>query len=385
MNHTAIAIVDANFEFVKAVNADTNAAIKEAKKEVFVNLVKKTSTRPCCAHCLSEKHGKPYVTPDGRVTSAFQNKAKASKGYSRGSKKEKRILEFFDDKSFRKAQSEDGPPPRSLAVYEASQNSLFRAALDWITQLAVGVWFFYGCTVCGCYPYESNRWWRIIRPKVGDLKDGLSQATQGCYWACGGCLSPWSWGTGGERRLFCIGALGGSLPPLFGFVGNTQGTEVENTIHFLKGATALKYWGDRDLAKGDLKENLLMLISEINQRVSEKLAKALPKQTRKIVAADPSTKYYGDNGRVYCEDSRLSLELPGTQYNALDINLIDPTPDYFSLEEVQTLLDCCAAFLDIDATPVVTPSDKASKWRIQAKSKDYKDSVAVLTARMSRL
>ncbi len=70
----------------------------------------------------------------------------------------------------------------------------------------------------------------------------------------------------------------------------------------------------------------------------------------------------------------MSLETPGWQYKCLDLKKIQARREVvveFSHAEVMTILDCCAAFLDVDAVEPTGKKAKDTKWRIQTQSATY--------------
>ena len=150
---------------------------------------------------------------------------------------------------------------------------------------------------------------------------------------------------------------------LFGFVGNTQGTEIENTITYLKAARMLKHLQTRAITKN----TLLDVLSEVNSKVVAKFTRAIPSEITVATAADPSKTYGPERGTIYCEDRRLSLETPGVQYKCLDLKKIQARRSEvveLTHEEVMLILDCCASFLDVEAVECNTPSLKATYWRL---------------------
>ena len=154
-HHTCLANVTPDNAFVKKLTPDMEKALHEASGKGFENkALTKPICRSVCAFCLQDAHGEQYTdtvkTPEGEVSTvrqSFRNKAKASKGFFRGKGKEAKIMEIFDEKAIRQAKAEDGPPVSAAAIHAAllESDSIFRAALDWITELSVFTYFYYGC------------------------------------------------------------------------------------------------------------------------------------------------------------------------------------------------------------------------------------------------
>ena len=82
------------------------------------------------------------------------------KSIFRGKGKEAKIMEIFDEKAIRQAKAEDGPPVSAAAIHAAllESDSIFRAALDWITELCNFVYFYYMCTYCMKCPSTGGAW-----------------------------------------------------------------------------------------------------------------------------------------------------------------------------------------------------------------------------------
>ena len=263
-----------------------------------------------------------------RATSKFVNLAKASKGMSRGKVTEDRTMKFFDEKAERLMKAGrlvdiSGNVIKevrsSAAVWKAlKESSDFRASVDWHTEIAGGaVRIHYGCWVCGTWTVTSNTWWRMIPSKIGDLRDGLSDALAGCFWACGECCEEWTWGTGGHKRLIMIKNAEGKTH--FATVGETHGTDIENLIHFLKAARALSYLNGRELTK----VNIMALLAEVHVLAVRQLREQIPDQLRTVRSADPQLKYNERGIRWYCESPVLSLNKIGSKYDVIDKKLIE--------------------------------------------------------------
>ena len=378
----AIALVHADDRtFAKTVNADIYKAIRETQKAYakFQNLVDGRPVCHVCAWCMNKNHGvDTYVetikVPGTervveRATSKFVNLAKASKGMSRGKVTEDRTMKFFDEKAERLMKAGrivdiSGKVIQevrsSAAIFKALKDSPdFRVSVDWHTEIAGGtVRIHYGCWVCGTWTVASNTWWRMIRSKIGDLRDGLSDPLAGCFWACGECCEEWTWGTGGHKRLIMIKNAEGKTH--FATVGETQGTDLENLIHFLKAARALSYLNGRALTK----VNIMALLAEVHVLAVRQLREQIPGQLRTARSADPQLKYNERGIRWYCESPVLSLNKIGAKYDVIDKKLIEGPVEEISLKTLEYILLAAAATLDIEQCPPEGPAAAAAKKKV---------------------
>ncbi len=366
--HTWFANLHEDNSFAKVGNVKLHQVLERTHGDF--NNKKAASIREVCAVCCGKHHGRDdywtvVVSDDGseilKPTSTFSNLAKKSKGQNRGSKKLDFMIKGHDEKQMRKQALEAGPPVQAKDVYEAmTRSNMFRVALDWIVEISCFCYFFYGCS-CGLYPIHSGKWWRLVR-QILELKAGLTTASSDqAKWFCGSCLSPWSWGGDGFKRLFVIGDFGGDTaryPPLLGYVGQTEGTSAEGKIQFLKGCQMLRQLQGREITY----DHIIQVINEVNDRATKKLTKAL-KETRVVTAVDPSSNEKLWNYKVYCENTTLSLSTPGTRYHCIDTKMSTQHIEEFTADELNELLDFCAACLDIDSAPssALQPAQKKAR------------------------
>ena len=106
-------------------------------------------------------------------------------------------------------------------------------------------------------------------------------------------------------------------------------------------------------------------------------------EIRTVSAADPST--LPDHLRTYCEDDRLSLRRAGQCYRAIDKALIKQEVSTLSLEEVETLLDICAAGLDIETYEPAGPAEKRLRNALLYDNRVFAESRATLRGILSRM
>jgi ribosomal protein S27AE/DNA-directed RNA polymerase subunit RPC12/RpoP len=260
LNQSAVAYVDKKGNFAKCPNPDVHKAIQKARKENgtgFQNFPGLgVSVQQICAVCGEEMHDVQkgeYVTwrpgKDGTMvpfpTNYWMNKAKQTKGVSRGKSSKLRALKTWDERFERLRDIEEGPVKvTSVQVASAMTNEDFCKGLDWITELATFCYMFYGC-ICGLYPLASNMWWRLKRECVIATAGNTVAGAQKDYrWHCGACGVRWTWDALGSQRLLCVGNFEDeNCNAFFAYIGDTKDTPLENTINYLKGCFSVNVWG----------------------------------------------------------------------------------------------------------------------------------------------
>ena len=349
-------------------------AMREARGSTFENRFTGESVRSVCAWCAEkffpDKQWVDHQTWE--TTSAWNNKAKESKGFSRGKSKVHRVLNINDQKALRKAAIGDAKPVSAKELFtEMRRNPDLRKASDWIVELCAFAYFWYACKVCGTFPVRSNMWWRLIRLVV-EYTEGLeSSSSDDGHWHCGCCCAQWNWATGGACRVFGIGNMvDESQPVMWAFVGDTAGTKLETKINALKCCTALRELDGKEVTRA----NLITAIESLNSRAEKKLAHVLGvKRTRWIESKDPSGVH---NHKVFVGDESLMLKYPGTKYLAVDLNMVkEQTQDIihtFDPHELDELLDMCAACLDLSQAKPQGPAQKKALSDIQWYSPTFK-------------
>lgn len=402
LNQSAVAYLDKgkNWDFSKLPNFEVHKAIQKARADngaAYQNMPGVgSSVTQVCAICAEELHDVPkgtYVTYRPRVladpgpgpddvmvpfpTNTWENKARQTKGISRGNKSKLSALKTWDEKFERQRKLEEGPVKvTSVQVAEAMKSEEFCQALDWITELATFCFLFYGC-VCGLYPLASNWWWRLKRLCVqATAGKTVAGAAKDYRWHCGECGKHWTWTEGGHQRLLCVGNFEDEgCNAFFAYIGNTKDTTLENTINYLKGCRMLTQLDGRPVTR----ENIVATIQEMNNNTAKKLSRVLKRETRTVVSKVPDVP----NWAPYCEVPELSLHRGGIPYICIDLNLVQlekevPTLD---LEQLEELLHQCASGLDIEGMPPKNDNQTAARNRV-LKSAAFGEARANLRSRI---
>jgi hypothetical protein len=312
-------------------NTNVNAGKKALLGGNFINAATDEQSYLTCAKCCGVKHNAVYVDGDGKVTSRFQNLAKATKRCKLPTKKLEMIVESMQ----RKAAKEGGAPVDSAAVMKLFENSALKGSSDWIVEFGPNMALLYGCVSsdCALYPTKSCSWWRCSR--IQDTEGGTEQ---GGFWRCPVCLTKWQWKEGGgAKRLLVIGSV--ETGYFMSYLGDIS-PQAEALVHFLKGCVVIKKVAGRELSV----ETMLQVIEEVNERNDRRLSRF--KECGRYVAANPA----GFGVKVYCEDARLSLNRPGTIVNCLKICPADLVQ--LSEKEVIDTLHLAASLMHVeDAQP----------------------------------
>ena len=189
-------------------------------------------------------------------------------------------------------------------------------------------------------------------------------ANDGANWFYGECLTQWSWGTMGTKRMFVIGNFfNPSKPPLFAYIGDLTGTSLESKLNFLKGVQFLREFRGKKVNR----EHILEVLESCSERVTKVLLKAIPDKMRLVTSCEPKGVR---NYKLYCEDHRLSLNTAGKQYWAIDTQKISEPIRFFEHSDVEDLLDFVASVLDLEATYPTEPAMKKAKNELMW---DYKN------------
>jgi hypothetical protein len=239
-------------------------------------------------------------------------------------------------------------------VYNMLRSSeIARSGTDWVVQLGQHVVLLYGCPEPSCmhYPLRSNNWWRLIKSTVA-IQEGLTTSgDQVGQWACPLCLSPWSWGAGGETRLMVFGDSQDDLrrDDRYAYIGHVSDNQ-NNLINFLKGAKMLETIGGRPINRNTVLEVLDILNKEVEAKLS-----GLP-ETVWIKASDPSLHWRASHYQVYCEHENLSLRRPGKVFPALCMQGVKPR--VLEPYELDLILDIISATLNFEEAAVSGPAEK---------------------------
>jgi hypothetical protein len=351
-------------QFAKVVDPRIKTTIDKARNKDFENRVLDKPVRPVCAYCCGKymKRNDFVHVVDGKdkPTNTFVNLAKKSKGVSRGKKSVARTVVFNNEAQFRRQEIEAGPPADAEQTFkQLTQSGIFRRATDWYVEIASFTLLFYGCG-CGLYPVKPGHWWRLIR-LCKEFKEGLSDAGQDVgHWHCGACLAQWNWTSMGAKRMFVIGNLSDTRTlPVFCYIGDTQGTDLEQKIIFLKGVQMLRQLNGKPVTK----ENILELLEASTERVTAKLMRCIPQYMRMVESKDASSVH---NRKIYCEDHRLQLNTAGIRYACIDVNLMpeEVKPYTMTNDELDEILDFVASCLDIEGVNPTQPAMKKAQKSI---------------------
>jgi hypothetical protein len=107
------------------------------------------------------------------------------------------------------------------------------------------------------------------------------------------------------------------------------------------------------------RDNIVAVIQEMNDKTTAKLSCALKRETRTVVSQVPEVH----NWVPYCELPELSLCRGGVQYNCIDLKLVSLEKAVVTLtyEQLEELLDICAAGLDIEGCPPKNDTQKKAR------------------------
>ena len=215
---------------------------------------------------------------------------------------------------------------------DAYKDTLIAKASDWVTKLCLGVYMLYGCAKCHVYPLESNRWFRFcwIEKEKGKTytKDGP--------WRCTSCLHKWTWPEGGTQRMLVAGSP--EDDEVFCSYVGTVPADLELHLGLLKTSTLLEDVKGKEVTK----ERILEAIRKLNDEVSGRLGQFL--KTKSYKAQNPSD---ASSVPIYCENPRLSLEVPGLDCKAFPLpEGFDPEP--LTRNDLQLFIAFAASFLDMN-------------------------------------
>ena len=133
---------------------------------------------------------------------------------------------------------------------------------------------------------------------------------------------------------------------LVAFIGE-QDQDQENQITILKGCRLLETIGDIPMTK----ERILRAIETLNQETRSKLG--LWRQVKAYRAKDPTVAHPGcapaTGKKIYCEDHRLSLQVPGQPCLGIDIKHDHEAGQIptLSKETAQEIIDTLLCFRDL--------------------------------------
>ena len=111
--------------------------------------------------------------------------------------------------------------------------------------------------------------------------------------------------------------------------------QVKQELLILKGSQLVEAIGDQPVSS----ETILRAIHYLNMKGEKELMKRV--KTITVEAADPKHKF---KTQLFCEDSRLSLSVPGFRYQALDLD--DTTIPILTRDDLQSVIDVAASFMD---------------------------------------
>ena len=258
-------------------------------------------------------------------------------------------------------RSRRGGVPTASDVHRARNNTAFSRSLDWITEVFVQMWLFFGCPSCQIFPVSSASWYRAARQRSKDV-DGMSCAgSANGHWFCAHCGKQWKWNSGNNRLLVlgsCSQASGlesyqyARLPDM--------PSEVENKLAFLMGCTALTELGEMKASLVDV-DVLMEMVSRMNKKVSHKFSRVIP-EVEVVKCKDISSDIESRNMRLVCEDSRLSLRCVGGVFKG--INLSGKNVPEVDSKHLDFVLDVLASSLDVENKQLTGPAERKVKARL---------------------
>jgi hypothetical protein len=347
-SHLAYLLPQKNNAFAQAKDTTITKAVEKSDSAASSNKRDDDVVLLTCWKCCGDLHGVSYRHADGRLTSSWMNKAKASKRCNLSHAKLQRVLKTIDEKRVRQGRDEHMPSvEESFALL--SSNPMARSATDFITVLVEGFMsLHYGCGACWAFPLTANGWWRCSSV----FKDGCTFDGKG-HWRCASCLERWTWGTFGHLRMLVIGTRDCHIFMMIGKATQDQ----ENEINIIKGSQLLKTLHGEPVTK----ESLLRAIGALHDKARKHLMNFA--EVRQVIAKDPS-----ETGvTVVCEDSRLSLSRVGESVHALVVNGNEvPIAAPVDLDEV---FATAGAFMTVDTYQPAGKSQKSTHWKFMEKVK----------------
>ncbi len=298
---------------------------------------------------------------DGKLTSAFRNKADLSRGRSTPYKL-KHALKTVDKKL-------EGRDMKMEDAMGFVANKRVAKATDWVIEFAPGCFLIYGCRADGCetYPLKSSYWY-IFNNEEGE--DGTFEGPKS-FWACAVCLGRFKYGESGPFRLFSLPlpeAKEGFYLAYWGNHDESANAKLSQQMMILKGATLYEEMRGKKITF----DTVLQAVDILAERAEIELAHRLGDRVS-WVTSQPVGKF---STKLYCEDQRLSLPFAGKRFQVFSTKK-DPEADLddipmLTTDRLQTILDTCAAFFDLSTYDAKGPSDRKMIWNITERVKNLK-------------
>lgn len=341
--YSHLAFLTKEGQFAGNRNTDITRAIEKGAGLSFENKFEGSEVVLTCWQCCQKLHGVEY-RKDGKLTSEWQNKQRATKRTKMPPSKLARVLNVLDQQ-----MEKCGSTAKVGEVYaELDKNHTTRSASDFVYEFGPGMYLLYGCRTCETYPLRSSSWWRCV---TNTDAEGMTET--GGHWRCANCISRWTWAVGGAGRLIVVGD---GDEYFMGLIGCSHNASVENKMNFLKTCTMLTALEGKPVTKA----TLLAVIAEINDRVEARLGQLV--ETKTFTSKDPRSL----GVKPYCEDERLSMKRPGLTYKAIDITLCRSKPAPLDPDDLELLIDVAASFMDIEGTTPAGPAMKQTQNKLCA-------------------
>ena len=179
---------------------------------------------------------------------------------------------------------------------------------------------------------------------------------QGGFWACGPCLKKWSWKGDGKYQLIIVGDPEDLQNNLCSYMGEGyESDEIKQELAVLKASSLLEQIGDQPINTG----TILRALEVLGERSERQLMMRF--DTVVVTAGDAEAKF---KTPLFCESATLSIATAGKKYRAIKV---DGALPMLTVTELRSIIDTCAAFMDVKNAQGKGPAFKKALQNITSR------------------